>query len=94
MNNSPLNSNYIVQMILEHIDFVLLECCPIHFISNLKQSTTIKLIQQYVYQDLLAFSRKDPAATNDPMKILVSYNSFKAVMHYRETFARTPQTSS
>lgn len=36
-----------------------------------------------VSEDLLALAKKDPAAHSDPVFVLKTYTSFKAVLHYR-----------
>lgn len=43
----------------------------------------IENIIDKIYDDLLSFSKKDPAAEENPLYILKTYTSFSAVLHYR-----------
>jgi serine O-acetyltransferase len=46
--------------------------------TSLLQETTLELIE-----DANAFASKDPASDGDPLHIIQTYTSFKAVLHYR-----------
>lgn len=61
----------------------LLECCSIEELSYLKNTVMLKYVIEQVYEELMAFSLKDPAASCDPILIARTYTSFAAVMHYR-----------
>ena len=61
----------------------LLECSSIEEFSHIKKTSMLENVTEQVYEDLLAFSRKDPAAYFDPIFIAKTYTSFAAIMHYR-----------
>jgi len=65
------------------IEAALLECASRKDFQSLKKSNFLNEIIPIVLDDLLAFSKKDPAAKNNPIYILKSYTSFSAVLHYR-----------
>jgi serine O-acetyltransferase len=61
----------------------LLECCPVSQYDKLKHSSIFDDLKQACAQDLLAFSRKDPASGCDIEVIARSCTSYAAVLHYR-----------
>lgn len=61
----------------------LLECCSIEEFGYLRDSLILEYVTEQVYEDLMAFARKDPAASCEPLLIAKTYTSFAAVMHYR-----------
>ena len=61
----------------------LLECCSIEEFSHLKKTSMFEYVTEQVYEDLMAFARKDPAASCSSVLIAKTYTSFAAVLHYR-----------
>ncbi|MCC3410388.1 MAG: serine acetyltransferase [Microcoleus sp. PH2017_29_MFU_D_A] len=52
-------------------------------ISELKTREIIDQVNDRIYDDLICFSNKDPAAKKSPEYIFESYLSFQALMYYR-----------
>jgi serine O-acetyltransferase len=61
----------------------LWECCPPDYINLVTNTLILDDIVQELMEDVEAFASKDPAAGGDPLRIVQSYTSFKAVLHYR-----------
>lgn len=61
----------------------LWECCHPDYIYRVVCTSILDDIVQELMEDVEAFASKDPAAGGDPLRIVQSYTSFKAVLHYR-----------
>lgn len=61
----------------------LLECCSHEEFGHLRNTSMLAYVTRQVFEDLMTFAGKDPAASGDPMLIAKTYTSFAAVLHYR-----------
>ncbi len=61
----------------------LFDCCDPGFASFVLARTQWQSLVDTLAEDVLAFASKDPAAHNDPVFVLQTYTSFKAVLHHR-----------
>jgi serine O-acetyltransferase len=73
----------VTSAIIVQLRAALWECCPFEFIHKLDRTTLLSDVALELTEDVEAFTSKDPAANNDPFRIIQSYTSFKAVLHYR-----------
>lgn len=65
------------------INLIITSCCDEFFVSKIKLILDFKRIELLIIDDLDAFSKRDPAAKNEPRNILFGYTSFSAILHYR-----------
>jgi serine O-acetyltransferase len=61
----------------------LFDCCDPDFASVVLLRTQWEALVDTLAEDVLAFADKDPSAHSDPVFVLKSYTSFKAVLHHR-----------
>lgn len=74
---------YLIEAINAQLEAALWECCPPDAIRVLRRTRAIDQAVVAATEDLNAFASKDPAASGDVFRILHTYTSFKAVLHYR-----------
>lgn len=77
------NSLKIEEVIHMQIQAALWECCPPDFANQVATHCSYFSLINTVYNDSLAYSKKDPASVNSLLSILQNYTSFKAILHYR-----------
>ena len=70
-------------LVMNLLKSALLECCHPEIISAIIESAAYENSLNHAYDDLIAFSEKDPAAMFDPNIVAVHYSSYRAVLHYR-----------
>ncbi len=61
----------------------LWECCSPACIRYLSTTPLLEEVVAVLLEDVQAFVAKDPAAGGNPLLIIQTYTSFKAVLHYR-----------
>lgn len=71
------------RLICEQINAALWECCPPELIHQIRDHDIFAEIVSLTSEDALSFTNKDPASERNPLNIINSYTSFKAVLHYR-----------
>jgi serine O-acetyltransferase len=59
------------------------DCCDPDFVSLALTLAGWERLLETLSEDVAALAGKDPAAHNDPLYVLQSYTSFKAVLHHR-----------
>ncbi|WP_018652099.1 serine O-acetyltransferase [Actinobacillus capsulatus] len=69
-----------IELIVNHI---LYETVDSIFIRDLFNVLDRNFLIKKILDDLLAFSRKDPASKGEPKNILYGYTSYKAILYYR-----------
>ncbi|MBX7228253.1 MAG: serine O-acetyltransferase [Burkholderiaceae bacterium] len=72
-----------LEVINIQLQSALWECCSPQFAKKISGSSILKNTAKKILNDAIAFSAKDPAASNNILRVLNSYTSFKAVLHYR-----------
>jgi serine O-acetyltransferase len=82
--------------LLAQLQAALWECCSPTCIRYLNSTSLIDKVIACLMEDVHAFVSKDPAAGGNPLMIIQTYTSFKAVLHYRlanamHHFVSTPQ---
>jgi serine O-acetyltransferase len=73
----------VVKAITAQLQAALWECCPPEYIRKVELSPLLDEVISELVNDALAFANKDPAGDGDPLFIIQSYASFKAILHYR-----------
>ena len=71
------------QIIHAQIQVAIWECCHPHFASQISNHPHYEKLTQYILNDAIAYSNKDPASRNNIISIIQVYTSFKATLHYR-----------
>lgn len=69
--------------IKSQVEAALWECCSPEYIRLVNASSLVDEAIQAILEDAAAFATKDPASKNDPLQIVQTYTSFRAVLHYR-----------
>lgn len=70
-------------VIKNQVAAAILDCCSPNFAKAVISSDLFDSVVTMLCADAAAFASKDPAAGGDPVSIVRSYTSFKAVLHYR-----------
>ena len=78
-----LVNNEISRIVNTQVTAALWDCCPSEFIEKIRLDGVMPIIESAIYEDAIAFSKKDPASKKDPFKVIAGYTSFRAVLHYR-----------
>jgi serine O-acetyltransferase len=65
------------------LNAALWECCPPDYIRAVNQTPLLHDVTTELVEDAAAFAGKDPASCGDPLYIIQTYASFKAILHYR-----------
>jgi serine O-acetyltransferase len=78
-----LVNNEISRIVNMQVTAALWDCCPSDFIEKIRLDGIMPIIENAIYDDAIAFSKKDPASKKDPIKVIAGYTSFRAVLHYR-----------
>lgn len=71
------------EMIAVQLRSALWECCAPHFARSWAESSAFVDTVRSTLDDAAAFAAKDPAAAGSIKRVLHSYTSFRAVLHYR-----------
>ena len=71
---------YIISNLLKA---VLYECCAPNHVKEIIISSVFDITEKYAKNDLIAFSKKDPSASNDLTILAQTSTSYSAVLHYR-----------
>lgn len=79
----PININELREIIHTQIQAALWECCHPLFASQISSHPDYEKLTQYILNDAIAYSNKDPASRNSIFSIIQVYTSFKATLHYR-----------
>jgi serine O-acetyltransferase len=82
-----------IQAINVQLKAALWECCSPAFAQEISDSLLLKNIAKEVLVDASTFAAKDPAASNNILRILHGYTSFKAILHYRLAHALITRAS-
>jgi serine O-acetyltransferase len=69
--------------ITAQLQAALWECCPPDFVTQLERTLLLHDTVLELIEDVDAFASKDPASGGDPLCIIQTYTSFKAILHYR-----------
>jgi serine O-acetyltransferase len=72
-----------IQAIQAQLHAALWECCPPDYIRLVALSPLLQDVTAELVEDAYAFANKDPASCGDPLYIIQTYASFKAILHYR-----------
>lgn len=85
-----------IEVIAVQLRSALWECCSPSFARSWSESRQFDETVSDVTMDVGAFAEKDPAAYASVVRVLQTYTSFKAVLHYRlaHAIARTCELSS
>lgn len=75
------------QAIESQISAALWECCSPAYVRLVNASEMIGEVLEALMEDARAFATKDPASKGDPFRIVQTYTSFRAVLHYRVAHA-------
>ncbi len=73
----------LIYAIQSQVDAALLECCSPAYIRFASEFGVLDDAIDALLEDAAAFATKDPAAKNDPLRIIQTCTSFRAVLHYR-----------
>lgn len=73
----------IQEALYAQLQAALWECCPAHLARLFSASTCLEAIITDLADDAQAFAQKDPATHGDPIKVVNTYTSYRAVLHYR-----------
>lgn len=79
----PKKTRYLTKNVEQLIKTALKECASRTDYEKLKKMDAIQNIAPRVLDDLLSFSKRDPASRSDPLTILKTYTSFSETLHYR-----------
>lgn len=75
------------QAIESQISAALWECCSPAYVRLVKADGMIDEVLEELMEDAGTFATKDPASKGDPFRIVQTYTSFRAVLHYRVAHA-------
>ncbi|MFZ1180267.1 MAG: serine O-acetyltransferase [Herbaspirillum sp.] len=78
---------HVKELLTAQIDAAMWECCPPKVVRLIRETEVVDRILVQSIEDAMAFSAKDPAAGNDPLRVIQTYTSFKAMLHYRLAYA-------
>lgn len=75
------------QVIETQIGAALWECCSPAYIRLVNNTGVIDEVLGTLMEDAATFASKDPASNGDAFRIVQTYTSFRAVLHYRVAHA-------
>jgi serine O-acetyltransferase len=61
----------------------LWDCCPPDYVRGVERTPLLDDTAAELIEDATAFARKDPASGGDSLRIIQTFTSFKAILHYR-----------
>ncbi|MCW5254951.1 serine O-acetyltransferase [Verminephrobacter aporrectodeae] len=73
----------LIQAIRSQVETALWECCSPGYIRFIEGTALVGQVLETLAADACAFARKDPASRGDPFRIVQTYTSYRAVLHYR-----------
>ena len=71
------------EVIDTQIGAALWECCSPAYIRLVNKTGIIDEVSTELMEDAITFATKDPASKSDAFRIVQTYTSFRAVLHYR-----------
>jgi len=71
------------QVIESQINAALWECCSPAYVRLVNATGMMGEALEALMEDAATFATKDPASMGDPFRIVQTYTSFRAVLHYR-----------
>lgn len=73
----------VMQTIESQIQAALWECCAPTYIRLVTDNGLVGKVLEILHEDATTFANKDPASNGDLTRIVQTYTSFRAVLHYR-----------
>lgn len=73
----------IMETLRAQLGAALWECCPSPVTEAVVRSQLLGQVVQALLEDAHSFAAKDPASAGNPLVVVQTYTSFRAVLHYR-----------